>query len=202
MCSNPSFDPNLISSNDTDNAQAVKTLLDAAPDKPLLSRAYQERFFPGSTFKVVTATAGLTSGKVTEAEPTYPVVQSYTPPLTNRPICNFGGSFCGGTLFAILEQSCNSAFAQMGAEQLGPDPMIAAAEAVGFNDTPPIDLTRPVRSVFPTDFGAVVRAPRAPPPCTTTRPRWPRPRSGRTTSRRPRSRWRWSPRASPTRVAS
>ncbi len=159
MYSNPTFDPNLISSNDTESAQAVKSLLDTVPEKPLLSRAYQDRFFPGSTFKVVTATAGLTSGTVSEAEPTYPVVQSYTPPLTNRPIYNFGRSFCGGALFAILEQSCNAAFAQMAAEQLGPDPMIAAAEAAGFNDTPPIDLTRPARSVYPTDFGSVVSRP-------------------------------------------
>lgn len=159
MYSNPTYDPNAISTNDGEQAVAVKTLLDAAPSKPLLSRAYQERYFPGSTFKVVTATAGLASGKVTETSPDYPVVTSYTPPLTTRPISNFDGSACGGTLFPILQDSCNSSFAQMAAETLGPDPMIAAAEAAGFNDTPPIDLTRPIESVYPTDFGAVVSRP-------------------------------------------
>lgn len=159
MYSNPTYDPNLVSDNDGDRANFAKTLYDAAEDTPLLSRAYQDRFFPGSTFKVVTATAGLESGEVTESEPSYPVVTSYTPPLTNRPISNFGGSACGGTLFPILQQSCNSSFAQMAAEQLGPGPMIAAAEAAGFNDVPPIDLTRPVESVYPTDFGDVVEDP-------------------------------------------
>lgn len=159
MYSNPTFDPNVVSDNDSERSTGAKTLLDASPEKPLLARSYQERFFPGSTFKVVTATAGLTSGQVTETEPVYPVVQSYTPPLTNRPIFNFDRSNCGGSLFAILEQSCNSSFAQMAAEQLGPEPMIAAAEAAGFNDTPPIDLTRPASSVYPTDFGDVVREP-------------------------------------------
>lgn len=159
MYSNPTYDPNLISTNDGQTASDVKTVLDASTEKPLLARSYQERFFPGSTFKVVTATAGLTSGEVTETEPVYPVVQSYTPPLTNRPIYNFDRSNCGGALFAILEQSCNSSFAQMAAEQLGADPMIEAAEAAGFNDTPPIDLTRPASSVYPTDFGDVVREP-------------------------------------------
>ena len=159
MYSNPTFDPNLISTNDGQTAADVKTVLDASPEKPLLARSYQERFFPGSTFKVVTATAGLTSGTVTETEPTYPVVRSYTPPLTNRPINNFDRSECGGTLFTILQKSCNSSFAQMAAEQLGPDPMIEAAEAAGFNDTPPIDLTRPAASVYPTDFGDVVSEP-------------------------------------------
>jgi peptidoglycan glycosyltransferase len=159
MYSSPSYDPNAISTNDGDQAEAVKSLLDAAPSKPLLSRAYQDRFFPGSTFKVVTATAGLTSGLVTETTPDYPVVTSYTPPLTTRPISNFDGNPCGGTLFVILQKSCNSSFAQMAAEQLGSDPMIDAAEAAGFNDTPPIDLTRPAESVYPTDFGAVVSRP-------------------------------------------
>ncbi len=159
MYSNPTYDPNLISTNDGQTAIDVKTVLDASPDKPLLSRAYQERFFPGSTFKVVTATAGLATGEVTETEPVYPVVTSYTPPLTNRPIFNFDRDLCGGNLFQILEQSCNSSFAQMAAEQLGADPMIESAEAAGFNDTPPIDLTRPASSVYPTDFGEVVRRP-------------------------------------------
>lgn len=159
MYSNPTYDPNLISTNDGDQAEAVKSLLDAAPSKPLLSRAYQERYFPGSTFKVVTATAGLASGTVTETTPSYPVLTSYTPPLTSRPISNFDGNSCGGTLFPILAASCNSSFAEMAAQTLGPDPMIAAAEAAGFNDTPPIDLTRPVESVYPTDFGAVVSRP-------------------------------------------
>lgn len=159
MYSNPTYDPNLISTNDGQTAVDVKTVLDASPEKPLLARSYQERFFPGSTFKVVTATAGLTSGTVTETEPTYPVVRSYTPPLTNRPINNFDRSECGGTLFTILQKSCNSSFAQMAAEQLGPEPMIDAAEAAGFNDTPPIDLTRPAESVYPTDFGDVVSEP-------------------------------------------
>lgn len=159
MYSNPTYDPNLISTNDGAAAADVKTVLDAAPDKPLLSRAYQERFFPGSTFKVVTATAGLDSGEITETEPVYPVEVSYTPPLTNRPIYNFDKSPCGGNLFEILQRSCNTSFAQMAAEQLGARPMIRAAEGAGFNDAPPIDLTRPARSVYPTDFGAVVERP-------------------------------------------
>jgi penicillin-binding protein A len=159
MFSRPTYDPNLISTNDGDRAGDVKSLLDAAPDKPLLSRAYQERFFPGSTFKIVTSTAGLESGRVTESTPDYPQVTSYTPPLTTRSLSNFGGAVCGGTLFVILQKSCNSSFAQMAAEQLGPQPLIDAAEAAGFNDVPPIDLTRPTSSVFPTDFGEVVQRP-------------------------------------------
>ena len=60
--------PTCSSSNDVEQAADVKKLLDASPDKPLLAQSYRERFFPGSTFKVVTATAGLTSGTVTAAD--------------------------------------------------------------------------------------------------------------------------------------
>ena len=45
------------------------------PDKPRLARTYQDRFFPGSTFKVVTATAGILYGGVTADEPVYPAEQ-------------------------------------------------------------------------------------------------------------------------------
>lgn len=159
MYSNPTYDPNPVSDNDGERAQAVKTFLDAAPEKPLLSRAYQDRFFPGSTFKIVTATAGLESGVVDEQRPVFETVRTYTPPLTRRGLSNFDGASCGGTLFVILQRSCNTSFAEMAAEMLGPGPMIAAAEAAGFNDVPPIDLTRPVRSVYPTDFGAVLEEP-------------------------------------------
>jgi peptidoglycan glycosyltransferase len=159
MWSSPTFDPNLLSNNDSKQAANVKKLYEASPQKPLLPKAYRERYFPGSTFKVITTTAGLTSGKVTPTAPEYPVVTSYTPPLTTRPISNFGGDACGGTLFTILARSCNTSFAQMAAETLGPDPMIDAAQAAGFNEVPPLDLPRPAASVYPTDFGAVVRSP-------------------------------------------
>ncbi len=151
MVSYPTYDPNLLANHDTKAAADVATLLDTSPDKPRLSRAYQDRFFPGSTFKVVTATAALTSGAITADQPSYPVQSSYTPPGTTRPLQNFGGSSCGGTLFEVLRVSCNSAFAQMGVDT-GADAMVATAERFGFNQDVPIDLTRPARSNFPTDF--------------------------------------------------
>jgi peptidoglycan glycosyltransferase len=158
MWSYPSFDPNPPSSNDPKTARGSRVLLQASPDKPLLAKSYRDRFFPGSTFKIVTATGGLESGKVTTTSPVFPVMTSYTPPLTTKAISNFDGAPCGGALFQIIKVSCNSAFAQMGAEVLGPDPMISAAERFGFNRSVPIDLPAPARSFFPTDFGKRVRA--------------------------------------------
>ncbi|KAA0233876.1 MAG: Penicillin-binding protein A [Acidimicrobiales bacterium] len=157
--SNPSFDPNLLATNDLEAAEAARTLYLAFPTKPLLHKMYQEVYFPGSTFKVVTSAAGLDSGLVTEDEPAYPVATEYTPPLTTQSISNFGGSSCGGTLFEILAASCNSAFAEMGAMTLGPNIMVEGAEGFGFNDSPPIDLPSPAESIFPTDYGEALDPP-------------------------------------------
>jgi peptidoglycan glycosyltransferase len=153
----PSYDPNALASHDTAAATAVKTVLDASADKPLLDKTYRERFFPGSTFKVVTASAGLTSGKVTPDQPVYPTASEYLPRGTTRPLRNFGGSTCGGTLFSIIQVSCNTAFAQMGVET-GPEQMVATAESFGFNRDVPIDLPDPAKSNFPTDFAQNVPA--------------------------------------------
>ncbi len=151
MWSFPSFDPNFVANQDFTAANEAFALLNANEDKPLLAKAYRERFFPGSTFKVVTATAGLESGEVTRDEPSYPVTDQYIAPQTSRPLRNFGGSTCGGDLFEVLRVSCNTAFAQM-AIDLGADTMIDAAEDFGFNAEPPIDLPSPATSNFPTDF--------------------------------------------------
>lgn len=151
MVSFPTYDPNLLADHSTKAATDAATLMDASPDKPRLVRAYQDRFFPGSTFKVVTAAAALTSGAITADQPSYPVVASYTPPNTDRPLQNFGGMPCGGALFEVLRVSCNTAFAQMGVDT-GADAMVAIAERFGFNQDVPIDLTRPAKSNFPTDF--------------------------------------------------
>ena len=151
----PSYDPNLLSTHDTNAAALANEQLNNDPENPKLSRAYQERFSPGSTFKVVTATAGVERGNVNRDQPDYPVVDSYQPPGAGSPIPNFGGGDCGGTLFVILQRSCNTSFAQMGVENIGIEGMTEIAEGFGFNDQVPIDLPPPegreeqVASVFP-----------------------------------------------------
>ncbi|HEX2381660.1 MAG TPA: penicillin-binding protein 2 [Acidimicrobiales bacterium] len=147
LWSYPSYDPNLLASHDAASAQAAKTLLDASPDQPLRGRTWQEIFFPGSTFKVVTGSTGLETGQVTPDNPVFPPESAYKPP-DGAPIQNFGGEVCGGALFEILRVSCNSAFAQMGAEVIGQQNMEAGARSFGFNEKPPIDLPAAAPSVF------------------------------------------------------
>ena len=98
MWSYPSYDPNVLSSHDFDGAQQARDLLLSLDDpnnafdrSPLAPASYRERFFPGSTFKVVTGATGVQAGVVTAEEPVYPDVSSYTPPQTTVPLINFGG---------------------------------------------------------------------------------------------------------------
>jgi peptidoglycan glycosyltransferase len=148
----PSFDPNLVSSLDGKVSDFAWGSYNADSAKPLLAHQYQEIYFPGSTFKVVTGSTGLQTGAVTVDDPSYAVARSYTPPQTTKPISNFGGEACGGKLYDILRISCNSAFAQMGTETIGPDGMIHGAESFGFNSRPPIDLPAAEASYFPSSF--------------------------------------------------
>ncbi len=157
----PSFDPNLVSSPDIAQATEARSLYLLDPRNPMLGRTYQERYFPGSSFKVVVSAAGLESGLVTMDQPSYDRQSTWTPPLTSRAITNAGGSVCGGSLAEILRVSCNTAYAEMGALTLGPDVMAEGAEAFGFNSRPPIDLPAPALSVFPTDYGEALSTPGA-----------------------------------------
>ena len=153
LWSYPSYDPNPLSSHDPEQARAAFQFLDpTSGQSPLRASSYQNTFFPGSTFKVVTGSVGVQSGRVTPEQPVYPSVSTYTPPQTTRPLSNFAGEVCGGTLFTILAQSCNTSFAQMGVETLGPDVMVDGAASFGFNQVPPIDLPGAVESRFPVDF--------------------------------------------------
>lgn len=157
----PSYDPNLLSVPDFDASTEARSGYLADPRNPLLGRAYQERYFPGSTFKVVVAAAGLESGLVTATEPVYDRQRTWEPPLTNRPITNAGSAVCGGNLAEILRASCNTSFAEMGAVTLGPVVLTEGAEDFGFNARPPFDLPSPTASLFPTDYGEALSTPGA-----------------------------------------
>jgi len=153
MWTYPSFDPNRLADPDGSAANAAFSELLSDPNNPLLAKAYREIFFPGSTFKLVTAAAGIESGLIDATAPVFAAGEAYDPIPSGLPIRNFGGSTCGGDLVEILRVSCNTAFAEMGAEWVGPAGMVDAAESFGFNTVPGIDLPSPATSRFPVEFG-------------------------------------------------
>lgn len=148
LFSNPTYDPNTLTGHDQKQARAVKDYLDGDPTNPLLARAYQETYAPGSTFKVVTGSAAFERAPELTTK-TYPTLNGLVLPNTGgRVMSNFGGGACGGKIDTLLRVSCNSGFGQMGLD-LGPEKLNAQAEAFGFNQSVPIDLPRPAKSNFP-----------------------------------------------------
>ena len=146
MYSNPTFDPNTFVNADFDVAQQAITDLQNAPGSPLLAQAYQERYMPGSTFKVITTGIALESG-IASLDTAFPDEREWVPPQTNDPIQNYNGSLCGGDLATVFARSCNIPFAKL-ATLLGPEAMVAGTEAWGIGEPLPIDLPRPAASTF------------------------------------------------------
>ncbi|MEP4649986.1 MAG: penicillin-binding transpeptidase domain-containing protein [Ilumatobacter sp.] len=153
MYSNPGFDPNTFVQAPFDEAQDTIVALQEAPGDPLLSAAYQQRFMPGSTFKVVTTGIGLEAG-VLSPERQFARESEWVPPQTTDPIENYRGSVCGGDLPEVFRRSCNIPFAQTAIE-LGPERMVAGVEAWGIGEELPIDLPQAAASTFgdTTDLG-------------------------------------------------
>jgi len=137
MYSNPTYDPSGLAGHDTKQINQVYKFLSALPDKPDLSRAYRERYAPGSTFKTVTASVALETGLATPETP-YPEIRSLDLPLTDAELSNFGGQSCGGTLAVSFRRSCNTTFGQIGLDLA--EAFVAGAAAFGIGDVPPIDL--------------------------------------------------------------
>ncbi|HEX9235686.1 MAG TPA: penicillin-binding transpeptidase domain-containing protein, partial [Actinomycetota bacterium] len=162
MYSNPTFDPNPLAAHDPSTVQtAWKQLIDNH-SKPLLSRATQELFPPGSTFKVVTAAAALDSGL--RPTSTFPNPPQLDLPQTNNTLKNFGGEHCLGgapqlTLQQALQVSCNVVFGQVGLK-IGADALVRQAERFGFDrhihfDLPFAEGQIPPASAFHQDLPGV-----------------------------------------------
>ena len=112
---------------------------------------------PGSTFKVITATAGLDAGAVKPSD-SFPVETSNS--LIGREISNAHDAACGGTFVQSFAQSCNTVFAPLGVE-IGADAMFEKAELFGFNSPPSLtapgalEALAPPASTYPKPEGDV-----------------------------------------------
>ncbi|HMT05245.1 MAG TPA: penicillin-binding transpeptidase domain-containing protein [Solirubrobacterales bacterium] len=102
--------------------------------RALAGSAYSVLQPPGSTMKIVTATAGLESGQAT-LDSSYDYVSEA--PADGRMIQNAHGEICGGSFTDVFANSCNSVFAPL-AEQVGAEEMTAVAERYGFNRPPQV----------------------------------------------------------------
>jgi peptidoglycan glycosyltransferase len=156
LVSKPAYDPNLLAVHDT--SQVIKTYdaLLADEGNPLIDRAITgDLYHPGSTFKLIVASAALDSGKFLP-ESTFPNPARLELPLSTSTISNSGGGTCGpGETVSIadaLRLSCNIPFAELGAA-LGQDTLREYTKKFGFGE--PLDIPMSVTpSIFPKNLDA------------------------------------------------
>jgi len=137
IASTPTYDPNLVEHH---FAQINRIHGDCRPASPLLNRATAGLYPPGSSFKVVTATAALDTGRFT------PNSSFYDPGYCieyHKQVKNFADQsgpeqFGRLSLFTALEHSVNSVFCNIG-KRLGGKLILNYAKRFGFYSLPPLE---------------------------------------------------------------
>jgi len=134
MASSPTYNPNLVENHfeKIDNVTA-----NCRPAAPLINRATQGLYAPGSTFKVVTTSAALESNRFT------PDSTFYDPgycTVYGKRVNNFDTSspFGNVTLAQGLQHSVNSVFCNIG-KALGAKRILDQAKKFGFYERPPLE---------------------------------------------------------------
>ncbi len=153
MASTPTFDPNKFASHDFGAVADLGQQLEADPSDPLVNRAIGTTLPPGSTFKLVTASAAIESGNY-DADSMVPGGYTFKLPQSSTSIGNYDGGNCGGrriTLTQALQVSCNVTFLTL-ANELGNEAIADQAEAYGFNSTSLEDLGGQAKSLYPRDM--------------------------------------------------
>jgi peptidoglycan glycosyltransferase len=148
LASYPTFNPNKYATfNGTQLNKADKKYRNS-PQQPLLNRAINQTFPPGSTFKVVTSSAAFSTGRYNPDSRYYAPTNLKLPGTTNQLInfdnlpCNDGTNPTGnGTvpLIYAFTVSCNTVFGGLGMH-LGGSALRQQANAFGLNQALRIPL--------------------------------------------------------------
>ena len=145
MASRPTYDPNLV---EKDFARINNIRATCRPAAPLLNRATDGLYTPGSTFKVVTASAALDSGRFTPSsrfyDPGYCI--EYGQRVSNAGNPEVGPETFGSVdLITGLEHSINSVFCNIG-KAIGAGKILGYAKRYGFYEDPPLETPANERS--------------------------------------------------------
>jgi penicillin-binding protein 2 len=142
--SKPTFDPNLfVDGIDSDSWSE----LNESPDKPLLNRALNGTYPPGSTYKPYMAMAALATGKRTPQQA-----------INDGGLFNFGNHTFhddkpGGhgvvDMYASIVRSCDTYYFML-ANDLGVDTIAQQMAPFGFGQITGIDLTGETRGILPS----------------------------------------------------
>ena len=151
MASTPSFDPNTLRST-----AAYEALTHDTSGRPLVNRATQFGYAPGSTFKVVTASAAIDTGAFTP-ESTLSGKDGIL--VSGLPLANDEGeSFGQLSLTQALVKSVNTVWAQV-AEKVGKRTLGMYMERFGFDRKPQLDYPAEQMSASGEHSGEAIVAP-------------------------------------------
>ncbi len=157
LASYPSFNPNLLATLNGNQLNANDSRLLKDPNQPLLNRATNVTFPPGSSFKIVTSSTAFSTGRYTQNSRVFAPTQLKLPGVS-QPLINFDGEACNdgsnpsgnGTvpLIFAFTVSCNTVFGNLGMK-LGGQKLRAQANQFGMNN-PNLTIPFPVaESNFP-----------------------------------------------------
>jgi peptidoglycan glycosyltransferase len=164
MAGYPRFDPNRLvlpetaTQADVDQAQAAWAELTARGDSPLLNRAAQGRYPPGSVIKTLTAAAALDARVVggPEGQVTCPnrlQTENGAPPVRNAVENLDRRTGDPSDLLRVFAFSCNTAFAQLGLA-LGAERFGDYAARFGLGFAPDAAVPADLRDI-PADAGTI-----------------------------------------------
>lgn len=143
MASYPSLDPNDFTDGLSKDEYAYYGEKNEA--KPQTNKAISARYAPGSTFKLVTATAILRAG-IDPYATVYCAPSVWVKPLAR---CWKDGGHGYVNLYSATAGSCNTYFQLMG-NKAGIDQLVAAGREYGFGQYTGIDLPGEDKGILPT----------------------------------------------------
>ncbi|MFH1219476.1 MAG: penicillin-binding protein 2 [Candidatus Eisenbacteria bacterium] len=145
LASAPGYDPSLFSTGiSAPDWEALVT----SEDKPLVNRAIQSAYPPGSTFKIVTAGAGLESRVIGENTCFSPCFGSFK--YGNRVFSCWNKSGHGTrSLVDAITVSCDVYFYQLG-ERLALDQFSGLCQKWHVNEPTGVDLPGEIKGLFPS----------------------------------------------------
>jgi penicillin-binding protein 2 len=142
MVSKPGFDPNLLSGRLT---FAEEARLNQDPYRPRLDKTLREHYYPGSTYKVIPAVAGLEEGVISPDER----VQCKGYHELGRRWFRCSKVHGRVNMYEALAQSCNIYFYKLG-ERVGMDRIAKYAREFGLGEPTGLGLNGEVPGFIPT----------------------------------------------------
>ncbi len=146
LASVPTYDPNIFTTQSPDQKQIIDGVI-KDPRKPMLHRAFQTHYPPGSVFKVLMAVAALEEGIVDE-HTTFSCGGSFRlGSHTWR--CWRRGGHGGVAMVDALAFSCDVYFYNVG-QRIGPEKLNKWSHMLGLGESTGIDLPREVPGAVPS----------------------------------------------------